>query len=441
MMRYVIRRLLQMIPTMLGVILITFVLFNLVGGSPGRIMLGDKASARDLEAFDESRGFNRPLFWGRYGETRIYAQTDFSVSSGPWTGIPNVTGPEDGGGPGLRITGDAVVAVPLAFDLFPGHTYEWRMTFKKVPGSGEIALVAATNRIDLRELKSDRVTWRDRVDSGSRYRPQIVLGEGSQLLIERLECRRVNAHPWNSQWSHYIGNLFRLDFGWSHSAGQNVGSLLKQGIGPTLCLAAPILFVETILSVVFALVCAYFRDRFIDRAILVLSVTLMSVNYLVWIVAGQYWLGFKYGWFPVWGFESWHYLLLPVIVGVMHGLGPNVRFYRTVMLEEMHRDYVRTARAKGVSVSGVLFRHVLKNAMIPVITNVVLALPFLYTGSLLLETFFGIPGLGYLSVNAINSSDVDVVRAVVLIGSFLYLAANLLADLCYAWVDPRVKLT
>ena len=131
--------------------------------------------------------------------------------------------------------------------------------------------------------------------------------------------------------------------------------------------------------------------------------------------------------------------MLPVFVGVISGLGVNIRFYRTIMLDEMYKDYVRTAFAKGVGRSGVLFRHVLKNAMIPIVTNVVIAIPFLYTGSLLLESFFGIPGLGYLGVNAINSSDVDVVRALVFIGSVMFVIANLLTDICYAWLDPRVK--
>jgi peptide/nickel transport system permease protein len=142
----------------------------------------------------------------------------------------------------------------------------------------------------------------------------------------------------------------------------------------------------------------------------------------------------------VWGFESWRNLLLPAGIGVATGLGVNVRFYRTILLEEMHKDYVRTAFAKGLGAERVLFRHVLKNALGPVIVNVALALPFLYTGSLLLESFFGIPGLGYLSLNAIHSSDVDVVRAVVLVGALLFTAANILADVALAWVDPRVKL-
>ena len=166
----------------------------------------------------------------------------------------------------------------------------------------------------------------------------------------------------------------------------------------------------------------------------------MSVNYLVWIIFGQFFLAYKLRWFPIWGFESWSYLLLPVCIGILSGLGSNLRFYRTVILDEMYKDYVRTAYAKGLGPVSVLFRHVLPNAMIPIVTNTALALPFLYTGSLLLESFFGIPGLGGLSVNAINSSDVDVVRGVVLVGAALYVIASLLTDVCYAVVDPRVKL-
>jgi peptide/nickel transport system permease protein len=216
---------------------------------------------------------------------------------------------------------------------------------------------------------------------------------------------------------------------------------MLDGIGPSLMLTVPIFFAGLITSVMLSLFCAFWRDTWVDRFFVVLSVALMSINYLVWIVGGQYLLGFKLGWFPVWGFESPRYLVLPVLIGVFSGLGAELRFYRTIMLDEAHRDYVRTARAKGVSRGGVLFKHVLKNAMIPIITNTVIAIPFLYTGSLLLESFFGIPGLGYLGINAINSSDVDVVRAIVLIGSILFVAANLLTDICYAVVDPRVKLT
>jgi peptide/nickel transport system permease protein len=202
----------------------------------------------------------------------------------------------------------------------------------------------------------------------------------------------------------------------------------------------PVFLLELFLAIGIALVCAFMRNTIVDRFFVVLSVALMSINYLVWIIVGQYVLSFRMGWFPVWGFAAWGYLLLPVFIGVISGLGSNVRFYRTIMLDEMYKDYVRTAFAKGVSKSGVLFKHVLKNAMIPIVTNVITAIPFLYTGSLLLESFFGIPGLGYLAVNAINSSDVDVIRAEVFIGAVLFVISNLVTDLCYAWLDPRVKL-
>jgi peptide/nickel transport system permease protein len=216
--------------------------------------------------------------------------------------------------------------------------------------------------------------------------------------------------------------------------------MLKRGIGPSLMLTVPIFFGGLIVSITLALLCAWQRDRWLDRTLVVTAVVLMSVNYLVWIILGQFILAYKLKWFPIWGFDSWRYLLLPVLIGTISGLGSNLRFYRTVMLDEMYRDYVRTAYAKGLGAAGVLFRHVLPNAMIPIVTNTVIALPFLYTGSLLLESFFGIPGLGGMSVNAINSADVDVVRGIVLIGAVLYMGANLLTDLCYAAVDPRVTL-
>ncbi|MCX6995950.1 MAG: ABC transporter permease [Kiritimatiellaeota bacterium] len=268
---------------------------------------------------------------------------------------------------------------------------------------------------------------------------KIRVGAGT-LEVQALRLRRGMAGPFDSQLTFFLKQLARFDFGVSSSLNQPVAHLLAQGVGPSLLLTVPIFIGELALALTLALLCAYFRDRWLDRMLVVTAVALMSINYLVWIVAGQYVLGYRWGWFPVWGFASWRHLLLPVLVGVVSGGGADLRFYRAIMLDEMYKDYVRTACAKGVSGSGVLFRHVLRNALVPVTTNVVVALPFLYTGSLLLESFFGIPGLGYLGVNAINSADVDVVRALVLIGAVLFVIANLATDLCYAWLDPRVKL-
>ena len=269
--------------------------------------------------------------------------------------------------------------------------------------------------------------------------PEIVTA-GSELELRDVKLRRVLDNPFQSQLFFYVQQLLKGDLGRSEYFKQPVSRLLAQGVVPSLSLTVPIFFVGLVTSITLALICAFFRNTFIDRFLVIISVALMSINYLVYIVVGQYLLAYRWGAAPVWGYESWRYLVLPVMVGVISGLGGNLRFYRTIMLDEMYKEYVRTAMAKGVSRARVLFVHVLKNAMIPIVTNVVIAIPFLYTGSLLLESFFGIPGLGYIGVTAINSSDIDVVRALVLIGALIFVVANLLTDLCYALVDPRAKV-
>ena len=172
---------------------------------------------------------------------------------------------------------------------------------------------------------------------------------------------------------------------------------------------------------------------------MVLSVAGMSVSYLALIIFSQWLLGYYWNLFPVWGWDDWRNLALPVIVGIISGTGSGVRFYRTVFLNEIGKPYLRTAIAKGDSPFRVYFRHLLKNAAIPIITRASTVLPFLFTGSLLLESFFGIPGLGFRGVDALNSSDLQTLKALVILGAFLFVFINLLTDLAYAWVDPRVR--
>ncbi|HNX53323.1 MAG TPA: ABC transporter permease [Pontiellaceae bacterium] len=423
MFRYIAKRILQMISTVFGVILITFILFNAVGGSPALQVLGRHVSPQALEEFDEQRGFNKPLFIGTLTTTRAYADSDFERTAGDWQGISGVTFTNGT----ITLAAGGEYALPLKFALRTDCKYELELEARSAgfPMFGEQQL----------KLSKEWKTIRLRFET-----PGKILPGTAEVEIRSIKLRRVMNSPFDSQFIFYLKQLAHLDFGVSSSTNQRVSKLLLDGIGPSLMLTVPIFFAGLVAAVMLSLFCAFWRDTWIDRFFVVFSVALMSVNYLVWIVGGQYLLGFKLGWFPVWGFEDPRYLILPVLIGVFSGLGAELRFYRTIMLDEMHRDYVRTARAKGVSRGGVLFKHVLKNALIPIITNTVIAIPFLYTGSLLLESFFGIPGLGYLSVNAINSSDVDVVRAVVLVGSILFVVANLLTDLCYALVDPRVKL-
>ncbi len=437
MLRYIFKRCWQMIPTLGGVILITFILFNLVGGSPAALTLGEHASPQALEEFDEQRGFNKPLLFGWHTRTRAMADINYPTKAGTANSL---------------ILQDSCFLLPLQCKLFPKTSYELIITYRlaagaqaallrrmepvAAPGSASQACPTPAKLPHSLKWKSVRLPWRNGAES-----PTLLLNaQGGPLEIRSIKLRRRMNHPWDSQLIFYLRQIARLDFGVSSSMNQPVARLLAQGILPSLALTVPILIIELLVAVVLALICVFFRNRFIDRFFVVLAVALMSVNYLVWIVVGQYLLAFRLGWFPLWGFESWRYLLLPVLIGVLSGLGANLRFYRSILLDEVYRDYVRGAFAKGLSRSRVLFRHILKNALIPIITNVVIALPFLYTGSLLLESIFGIPGLGYLSVNALNSADIDVMRAVVLIGALLFMAANLIADLCYALVDPRVKL-
>ena len=263
-------------------------------------------------------------------------------------------------------------------------------------------------------------------------------------LPKWLDWQALGRGEWHtafrSQWFIYCKQICTFDFGRSFASNQKISTLMLNGMLPSLVLAVPIFFCETVVAIIFALFAAYYRNTWFDRSLVVLCVVGMSVSYLVYILVGQYLFAYKLGWFPIWGFESAKYLILPVLVGVASGLGGEVRFFRTIMLDEMYQDYVRTAFSKGASQQTVLFKHVLKNAMIPVITHTVIAIPFLYTGNLLLETFFGIPGIGYLAVEAINSNDIPVIKATVLIGSIIYVFASLVTDICYALVDPRIKL-
>jgi peptide/nickel transport system permease protein len=438
--RYLIRRLLAMIPTVLGVLLITFLLFNVVGGSPAGMALGKNATPESLEEFDEARGFNKPVIAGWWAPTRALAGTDFAHGPGPWQ---QVAGAKAGQG-ALRLAAGGRYALPLAFPLRPDTEYRLRVEARAGGGGATLQLFPASAGSGVGSIPvtarwhTRSLTFRTR-DRAPVPTPLLEVA-GGELEISSVRLERRMAHPFDSQLTHFFRQLARLDLGVSLATHEPVTTMLRRGVGPSLALTVPIFTGELVLSVILALSCAYWRDRWPDRTLVVMAVGLMSVNYLVWIVLGQFVLAYRLNWFPIWGFASWRCLLLPVAIGILSGLGANVRFYRTVMLDELYKDYVRTAFAKGLGPVRVLFRHVLPNAMIPIVTQTVIALPFLYTGSLLLESFFGIPGLGGLSINAINSSDVDVVRGVVLVGAVLYVVANLVADLAYAVVDPRVRL-
>lgn len=247
--------------------------------------------------------------------------------------------------------------------------------------------------------------------------------------------------PLDEQFWH---DLVSFDLGRSLFTDRPVIDRIGEGIVPSLSLAVPAFAVETILAISLALFCAFYRGGFADRLVIFLTVAAISIPSLAYILFGQYFLAYRWNLFPIFGYEplptGWVFLALPAVIWVLLSLGSEVRFYRAVMLEEIGQDYVRTAAAKGLPTGRILFRHVLKNSMIQIITRVIITIPFLILGSLLLEMFFGIPGLGNMTIEAINQNDYPVVKAFVLIGSILYIVFSILTDVCYALVDPRVRL-
>lgn len=237
--------------------------------------------------------------------------------------------------------------------------------------------------------------------------------------------------------------LFVFDFGAAED-GRDIATEIRGRAWPSLALAIPVFLVGLAVNITFAMLMAFFRATYLDVWGVVLCVALMSISALFYIIGGQYVASKVWHLVPISGydrgFEAAKFLVLPVIIGVFAGIGSGGRWYRTLFVEEMNRDYVRTARAKGLAESTVLFRHVLKNAMIPILTGVVVVIPLLFMGSLLSESFFGIPGLGSYTIDAIQAQDFAVVRSMVFIGSVLYIAGLLLTDLSYTLVDPRIRL-
>lgn len=238
--------------------------------------------------------------------------------------------------------------------------------------------------------------------------------------------------------------LFLFRFGVSDS-GRNIGADIKQRMWPSIAVALPTLMIGLLVNISFALLMVLFRGTFLEFGGIVLCVILMSVSSLFYIIGGQFFIGKMLRMVPISGYDSGFaaikFLILPVLIGVFAGMGSGIRWYRTLFLEEVEKDYVRTARAKGLTETQTLFRHVLQNAMIPILTGVVVILPLLFMGSLIMESFFGIPGLGSYTIDAINMQDFAIVRAMVFLGSVLYIIGLLLTDISYTLVDPRVRLS
>lgn len=284
--------------------------------------------------------------------------------------------------------------------------------------------------------------------------PGFLGKNASEEEYKAFETKHGLDKPFFSQYGNFVASLAKFDLSresWDRP-GVTVGRRLLSCMGVTLALTVPALIITSIISVTIGLVSSYFRDSFIDRGLVVIAVLGMSVSFLVYIILGQYFGAYSltralgkpvfsiYGHRP--GIWNWaFYMLLPVLISVIVAMGYDTRFYRAAIVEESGQDYITTARAKGASGFQILFVHILRNAMIPIITRIMITLPFLITGSVLLESYFGIPGMGYELISAINSKDFPIIETFTAVFAGVFIISNILTDVCYAIVDPRVRLS
>ena len=237
--------------------------------------------------------------------------------------------------------------------------------------------------------------------------------------------------------------LFVFDFGVSDTNNIDITSQIWERMWASLTIAVPTFLLGLLVNITISMIVAYYRATYVDFWGTILAVIIMSVSQLFYIIGGQWLFGKVLRLFPISGYDSGvellKFVILPVVIGIISGIGGGIRFYRTIFLEEINRDYVRTARAKGLSEGVVLFKHALKNAMIPILTNVVFAIPLLFMGSLVMEAFFAIPGLGSFTIEAIQAQDFAIVRSMVYLGAVLYIVGLLMTDISYTLVDPRIR--
>ncbi len=251
--------------------------------------------------------------------------------------------------------------------------------------------------------------------------------------------------PFFVQYLDTVKTAFTFNFGYSWTSKQNIWEMIKAGAGPSLSITGPLFIISNIVAITLALLVAFYRGKLIDKLVLVISIAGMSIPSLAVVLFGQWFFAYKLGMFEISGYEHGFpqfvpYVILPVILYTFISFGGDTRFYRTVILDEAYQDYVRTARSKGLSEMVVMFKHVLKNSMIPILTQIIIQIPSLILGLLFAESFFSIPGLGAMTINAINTSDFPVIKAMTIMSAVGFILFGVLTDVLYTVVDPRLKL-
>jgi len=458
MLRFIVRRLLHAVFTIFGVMLITFLLFRVVSGDVSANFVNPKLGAKARLDWLHRHGYDLPVVVNLH--RRVYFQD--RTEGGQPMFVTDPKGSTASGRLGLVLAAEqgqrpAEDADPNAPERLArrmtGH-YVWMWNAK--PANSARALVRPVER-GVAELPADEPAFPD----GSLI--EFSLSDGSKLTVDLSGARtvgellaRVNEHPENdgrleaglteyrpvqffrSQFFEHLHDsvLFR---GRSYATEQKLTNVIASRAKYSLAISIPALVLGWVSAMIISSIVAYFRDTWIDRVGVLISVLGMCVPMLAYMVLGQWLMAEVYP-EAAWGLRYKTNIYVPVLIATVAGLGGAVRFYRTVILDEVSRDYVRTARAKGVGLRSILFKHVLKNCMLPILTNLVTAIPFLIMGSLLLERFFGVPGLGAFMIDSIAIRDMPMITGMTFLSAVLYVIALLMTDVLYAVFDPRIRL-
>ena len=404
MFKFFIKRLLFSVAIIFGVMLLTFALFNVAAGDPAAALLGKNATPEELENLRIKLGSDLPAVFGYYRKSEVFS-------------LPRLP---------FELKKDAILTLKKNFEA-------------KMPLFVKISFRGEVN--GQRDGKNIYLPISDRAE---------VFTLQGDALVTDMEILYRQRNPFYSQFSKFLTEIVRIDdkapylhffdMGESLLTNEKVTDIIKRSIVPSLLLMIPVYLGELFFGILLALAAIACKDTWVDKTLLFISIAGMSISYLVLIIFFQWFFGFYCDLFPVWGSSSVRHYILPVICGIVYGVGGNVRFYRALFANEYYKEYIRTARAKGCSSPKIYTKHLLKNAAIPIIAQSSSTLPFLFTGSLLLESFFGIPGLGSAGVDALNNSDLQLLKALVLFSAVLFIFFNFAADFVYALVDPRVKV-
>ena len=443
MIAYIVRRCLYAVPILVGVNVGVFILFFFVNtpDDMARARLGRRATPETLDEWKRERSLDLPYFynagWRRLGavvaaekeaaksidlpgpgDYRLVVETAQDVEAAKGRRIRIQAPREWPIAPGAGLDIGTENAASAALPERPGtvvHPFAISGTAKpgEAPLSIRVSLAVAAPAPTQRVV----LEYRDSIGTPSRFTRTVF-------------------------WQRSI-RMLAFQFGKSDD-GKEIWDEVLERIAPSLSITVPIFLVALFVEIFIAMIIAFYRGTYLDIWAVIVCVIAMSVSAMFYIIGGQAALGKWLRLFPISGFDdgvhSLKFILLPVLIGVVAGLGSSIRWYRTIFLEEINKDYIRTARAKGLPEGAVLFRHALKNAMIPILTGLVVSIPFLFVGSLLLESFLAIPGMGSFTIDAIQRQDFAIVQAMVSLGSFLYIVGLVLTDLSYTLVDPRVRL-